>query len=123
MSENHASYSVAGNDTVSLDEIRSWSSIRLFHDPAYTAPEPAQVKALLQYAGFTQVEAAKLIGVNFDEKKGGSNVIRRYIAERSNKNHRQIPYASWRLLLLYAGIVSIESGIHPVATKRILHAH
>jgi hypothetical protein len=80
-----------------------------YNHPDYVAPGPEEVAALIELAGFSQNQTAKLAGVKYDPLKG-SSTVRKWKAKRDRKEYRQIPYSAWRLLLLYAGVVTIDDG-------------
>lgn len=77
-----------------------------FADPEYEPPTPEEVDGLIKIAGWSQNDVAKLVGVSFDPKKG-SITIRRWRMPSTAREHREIPYSAWRLMLLHAGIVGI----------------
>ncbi len=62
----------------------------------WVPPSTDEVRALLKLANLTGGEAAKIIGVT-------GRTIRRYVG-----GEKQIHYAEWRLLLLYAKLVEPE---------------
>lgn len=79
----------------------------------WESPTPDEVRELIVYAGqvtgkdkLTGSEVARLTGI-----KDG-RTIRKWTAPREAKNHTPIPYAAWRLLLLYAGLVDLEPIDH-----------
>lgn len=64
--------------------------------PEYKPPTADEVQALMNYAGWTPEDVERLIGVLCDPAaEVGSGVP-------------MLPYAAWRLLLLVAGVVTIE---------------
>lgn len=75
----------------------------------YEPPPPKVIRALRNLAGWSQNDVAKLVGVGFNPKKG-STTIRKWETDPANSEHRTIPYAAWRLMLLEAGIVRLENG-------------
>jgi len=77
-------------------------------DEGYIHPEPKDVATLINLAGWSQSDTAKLVGVSYSTEKG-SSTIRKWKSSNPNKEHRAIPYSAWRLMLLYAGVVEIES--------------
>lgn len=72
----------------------------------YQKPDAETVKALMEIMGWTQNQVAIMTGVNFTKEKG-SSTVRRW--KTLSKDHKQIPYSAWRLMLLVAGIVDIHS--------------
>ena len=108
MSESHAGYS----DTLpqTLDAFKNRNCARRYTDPAYRPPEPDEVNQLIILCGWSQNDAAKLVGVKWDPKKG-SSTIRKWKSDKAKKDHREIPYSAWRLLLIYAGVVDSGTGL------------
>ena len=71
--------------------------LRVFTDPAYRPPDKLDVRGALKACGLTGVKAGELLGVD-------GRTIRRYTG-----GERPLPYAMWRLLLIYAGYVNPPS--------------
>ncbi len=69
------------------------------HDPDYSAPSPKHIKAVVRYLGWSGTEVGRRLGV-------GSRNVRKWMQEK-DENRPAIPYASWQLLLIYAGIVDL----------------
>ncbi len=109
MSEKRNIYKVRGRPS-SLDAFKNLPCALPFWHQDYIPPEPGEVAALTELAGWSQNEAAKLVGVKFDPRKG-STTIRKWKTEKGSKEHRDIPYSAWRLMLLYAGVVGLKDGI------------
>lgn len=79
------------------------------YSQGWESPTPDEVRALIEYAGqvtgknkLTGSEVARLAGIR------DARTIRKWTAPQDAKNHTPIPYAAWRLLLLYAGLVELE---------------
>jgi hypothetical protein len=104
MSEEKAVYNVGA--MITLNDLKQLPSARLFSDPGYIGPTPGEVDALIKAAGWSQNEAAKIVGVTFNPAKG-SQTIRKWRAPFTSPEYREIPYSAWRLMLLHAGVVSI----------------
>lgn len=105
MSEDIPEYKVGSDSTMTLKQIAKLNCARQFADPRYEPPTPDQVDALIKAAGWSQTQAAKIVGVNFDPDKG-SPTIRRWRAPVTSSEHRDIPYSAWRLMLITAGVLS-----------------
>jgi hypothetical protein len=106
MSENRAVYNVGKVKPSSLDAFKNRPCALPFDHPDYQPPEPYEVAALTELVGWSQVRTANLVGVKSDPKKG-STTVRKWKTEHGDER-RQIPYAAWRLMLLYAGIVQVD---------------
>jgi hypothetical protein len=100
-----------------LDAFRNRPCSLPFWDPGYKPPEPEEVDALIKAAGWSQRIAAAVAGVDFSEK--GSTTIRKWRTARAKSEHRQIPYSAWRLMLLHAGVVTVEDGILALQENRV----
>ncbi|QSB03819.1 hypothetical protein JWZ98_22815 (plasmid) [Methylomonas sp. EFPC1] len=103
-------YDVGGSLPVSLDVFRNRPCALPFGHAAYISPTPHEVDRLIKLAGWSQSAVARLVGVTYNPKKG-SSTIRKWRADRDKDDYREIPYSAWRLMLLYAGVVSIEDGL------------
>jgi len=88
-----------------------------FTDENYLPPEPAMVGQLINLAGWSQNDAAKLVGVSWNPKKG-SSTIRKWKSAKGEKEHRPIPYSAWRLLLIYAGVVTARDGLKSIMKNK-----
>lgn len=80
------------------------------YDNGYLPPTPEEVAQLIRLAGWSQNDAAKIVGVKWDPKKG-SSTIRKWKSDKAKQDHREIPYSAWRLMLLTAGVVSLPDRI------------
>jgi hypothetical protein len=105
MSEKKATYKVGDGPT--LDDLRDLPCALPFADTGYKHPTPAQVDALIKAAGWSQNDAAKIVGVNFNPTKG-STTIRKWRTASRYEESRAIPYSAWRLMLIAAGVVKEE---------------
>lgn len=92
-------------EIISLEQMKSLPSALPYCHPDYKSPTPQEVDAVIRLAGLSQRKAALLVGVRNTEK--GSPTIRRWKAPKESDQHREIPYAAWRLLLEYSGISTV----------------
>lgn len=81
-----------------------------FNHVDYAPPTPGEVDALIKLVGWSQTDTAKLVGVTYNPLKG-SSTVRKWRAPVASKDHRDMPYSAWRLLLVYAGVVSVDEGL------------
>jgi len=117
MSENIAAYQVGKKPLPeTLEAFRNHPSALLSTDPNFRLPTPEEIKRLRQLAGWSQVQAAKLVGVAFDPKKGSTS-IRRWERAEDKPDHRLISYAAWRLMLIYASVVTVDQGLVDVGAN------
>lgn len=118
MSETRGTYGPAGI-AQTIDAFQNRPCALPAWDPGYKPPEPEEVDALIKVAGWSQRKAAMIVGVDYNEK--GSTAIRKWRTPRlkpngqPNTEHRQIPYSAWRLMLEYAGVVTVEDGLRELA--------
>lgn len=110
MSQSLPVYAVKKGAPASLAVFKGRRCARPYSDPSYSLPSPVEVDALIKLMGWSQSDVAKLLGVTYNPKKG-SSTVRKWRADPSSKDYRQIPYSAWRLLLLYAGVVSLDDGL------------
>lgn len=103
-------YDVGGSLPKSFDAFRNRPCALPFSLAAYMPPTPEEVARLIELAGWSQSVTAKLVGVNYNPKKG-SSTVRKWRASVEKDDYREIPYSAWRLMLLYAGVVSIDDGL------------
>lgn len=103
-------YDVGGSLPISLEAFRNRPCALPFSHAAYVPPTPEEVNRLIKLVGWSQSVTAKLVGVNYVPKKG-SSTIRKWQASVEKDDYREIPYSAWRLMLLYAGVVSIDDGL------------
>lgn len=105
--ENSPNYSVANTPDINKEDIGAEllqsPSIKLFSDPLYRAPTSNEVIKVANYLGLSQRKLANLVGVHSNDK--GSSTIRKWKAPEDKTEHRPIPYAAWRLMLIEAGLV------------------
>lgn len=109
MSEERSTYRV-NSTPANLDAFRNRPCTLLCSDPDYVPPEPEEVDALIKLSGWSQNDTAKLVGVNYNPKKG-SPTVRRWRANKASESYREIPYAAWRLMLFYAGVVTVKEDL------------
>lgn len=102
MSTEQTKYTLR-NTPDTLDEFAQNTCCLLHIDPNYSKPTPDDIKSLRSLMSWSQNDIAKMLGVNFKPDKG-STTVRKWCTPEHSNEHRDIPYASWRLLLIYAGI-------------------
>ncbi|MFK5880119.1 MAG: hypothetical protein QM478_11580 [Flavobacteriaceae bacterium] len=103
MSEQRAEYKIEGTKTLTWFKDQNFSLE--FSDPEYIHPTFQDVRELRNFAGWSQSKMASIVGVSYRPGKGAT-AIRKWCSDPSvSKEARKIPYASWRLLLITAGIV------------------
>lgn len=110
MSEQRAMYNTG--TTISPQDLATRPCCLPYADPGYRPPTPEEVSALIKGMGWSQNDAAKICGANYNPDKG-STTVRRWQTPASAADSREIPYAAWRLLLINAGLVR-EGGQYQV---------
>jgi len=94
MLKNHTHAEVQPN----LERIKSSASLLEFADNRYTPPSPDEIKQVIDYVGLSSLQLGKELGI-----KDGRTV------RRWKSGDAKMPYAAWRLLLVKAGLVQIET--------------
>ena len=79
---------------------------RVSTDEEYDMPEGKDLRFLRKIFELTQVDVAKILGVQWNSK--GSSTVSKWEVERNKFDHRQIPYSAWRLLLITLNVVAVE---------------
>ncbi len=104
------------DEVFSLEDLKGLNCLLPSFHPNFEHPTARQVNCVVSCLGLSQRQAAKLLGVVYNDK--GSPTIRRWKTDESFNEHRKIPYASWRLLIEYAGLASTEETLE-VAKKHL----
>lgn len=109
MTDTHAGY---GSNALpqTLQAFKNRPCAMPFTNDSYVPPEPEEVAQLIHLAGWSQNTAAKIVGVKWSTDKG-SSTIRKWKSDKAKKDHREIPYSAWRLMLLYAGVVVVDEEV------------
>lgn len=94
MSETKEPYFVSGQQ-VDPNE----NTLLLYTDICYEPPSVTDLRSVIRKLGLSGSEVASRVGVSPDN-------VRKWQATRDSPNHKQIPYAAWRLLLIEAGLVA-----------------
>lgn len=113
MSEIKKAYNTGGNVPLTIEAFKNHPSALPFSQ-GYQEPGPEIVEALIALAGWSQNQVAMITGVSYNPKKG-SPTVRRW--KTTSGEHKQIPYANWRLMLLAAGVVKIQSDVDCALTQ------
>ncbi len=103
MSEEIKNYEYNRKD---LKNIRS-GTLRSYADN-WERPTPDEIRLLFEIGG-EKLGKPKLTGSQVGNITGSdARSVRRWTAKEGSKGHKYIPYAAWRLLLIYVGIVKPE---------------
>ena len=104
MSEQAASYNVTYKNKQDFKRAIKSEIVRLGKTLGtdYSGPEPSLIRALFEYSGWTQAYGANVLRVDV-------STLRRWTANREQRQSREIPYCAWSLLLLLSGHASVES--------------
>lgn len=108
MSEQQPIYAASSRTPTTLEGFKNLPCTKPFGE--WIPPEPEQVKALIELSGLNRRQWAALLGITYSEKHG-STTIRKWCMLKTAKDYREIPYSTWRLMLIYAGVVCHESDI------------
>ena len=109
MTEARANYEVSNQVGFTLPSLAKRDCARPFADPKYCPPTPEEVSGLIVLAGWSPKKTALLAGGACTDK--GAPAIRKWKQPAGSREHREIPYAAWRLMLLHAGVVEFEKDI------------
>lgn len=110
MSEQKPIYNLGNGLPSALDGFKNRPCALPFSNENFTQPTPEEVARLIELAGWSQNDTARLTGVSWNPKKG-SSTVRRWKAPEGKPDSREIPYSSWRLLLLYSGVVDVNGDL------------
>lgn len=102
--EDRANYAGVGIPQT-IEAFRNRRCSLLFADFNYEPPTPEEVKALIAVAEWSQTQVSEIVGVSHNAK--GSTTIRKWRSPIESPEHRKIPYAAWRLMLIHAGVVTL----------------
>jgi len=117
MTEQAAIYQKNNDVPLSLDGFKGLPCALPVTDERYLPPTPEQVAQLINLAGWSQNDAAKLVGVSWDTKRG-SSTIRKWKSAKGEKEHRPIPYSAWRLMLVLADVVSTRASLAAILKNK-----
>jgi len=117
MSEEKATYHTGSVLPTSLDAFHQYPCALPYTDEGYQPPGPGEVAQLIKLTGWSQNDAAKIVGVTWNAKKGAST-IRKWKTDMSKDNYRPIPYAAWRLMLLCAGVVTVDESLNGIGVHK-----
>lgn len=78
------------------------ATLYVYTDPAFQIPTPEDVRAVIGILNLTADQVAGIVGVR------SGRAVRRWLAPVTSKTHAQIDYATWRLLILEAGLVRLR---------------
>ncbi|AIY44219.1 hypothetical protein LT85_p040 (plasmid) [Collimonas arenae] len=94
MSETRAQYLVSG-----LPEDPNKYALLKYTDPDFCEPTLQDIRCVIRKLGeLTGSEIAGRAGVD-------SRVVRKWLSPPESPNHKHMPYAVWRLLLIEANLV------------------
>lgn len=100
MSEQRAAYRInyADRRAASRATAREAKQLASTEPGQYSAPEPELIRALIEQQGWTQIEVADTLRVNV-------STVRRWCADRAQRQFAEIPYTAWWMLLYRAGVM------------------
>lgn len=89
--------------SVSLQEFKQRACLRTSWDPLYVAPGYDDLVDLMSLMEWREKDVAHYTGVRW-VRDGGSITVRKW--RGTGGKGSTIPYSSWRLLLIYAGLAT-----------------
>jgi len=109
MQDEYINYGSAEKNVLpqTLEAFRNRACALPFSNANYKPPTSEEVSQLIKLAGWSQKVCAKITGVVYNDK--GSSTVRRW-KTLSIKDHRDINYSAWRLLLLHCHVVSLDAA-------------
>jgi len=119
MKDTHAKYDTGNPLPMTLDAFSKRDCARPFTDKDYRPPTPEEVAQLIKLANWSQNDAAKIVGVSWHPKHG-SSTIRKWKSQKGAEEHREIPYSAWRMMLLHAGVVSVDDAMKGIGSYKNL---
>lgn len=116
MTEQRAGYATGAGKPPSSAVFRRRSCCRPYAAQGFEPPTAQDFRDLVALTGWSQATLARLVGVGYSEKSG-STTIRKWKTDAGGKEARGIPYAAWRVLLLAAGIGTIDDDREEVGIE------
>ena len=110
MSEQVAIYQTGNPEIKDLGAFKNRACVKQYFEEGYQAPEPEEVKALFTLSGINKKDWAALLGVTYNEKRG-STTLRKWAMRKEASDYRQVPYSTWRLMLIYSGVVDAKNDV------------
>ena len=104
MSENTVLYGGQGSP-LTIEAFKNRPCGLGIEHPDFIQPTPQEIRALRKLMGFSQVQLAKLTGVSWNTK--GASSVRKW-ETLEGKESKPISIARWQLMLIKAGIVTVE---------------
>jgi hypothetical protein len=108
MSENTPTYGAPERVPKAIAAFKNLPCAKPFSE--WTPPEPEQVKALIELSGMNRRHWADLLGISYSDKHG-STTIRKWCMNKDAKDYREIPFSTWRLMLIYAGVIDPKHDV------------
>jgi len=115
--ETRTEYSVGNVPPKSIEAFYNRRCALPFNHPDYQKPSPEEVDALIKIMGWSQRQVANLVGIACNDR--GSSTVRKWKTKADLDDYRPIPYSAWRLLLIYAGVVTADSGLDAIDKSRL----
>lgn len=106
MTEKRASYSSSNAPIQTIEALKNRPCSLHWTDPNYVPPTPEDITALQNIMGWKAREMGAITGSTFTEK--GCNTVRRWKLPEGHRDHQKIHWSSWRMLLMVAGVVSVD---------------
>lgn len=116
MTEKRPGYATGAGKPPSAAEFRRRPCCRPYSAPNFEPPSAEDFRDLVALTGWSQGTLAHLVGVGYSEKNG-STTIRKWKTPAGGKEARGIPYAAWRLLLVAAGLATIDDDREAVGIE------
>ncbi len=107
MSQTRPSY--CGSVAITIEAFRNRPCTLVKTDPEYIPPTPEEVRSLRNLLGFPQARLGHFLGKSINLK--GCKAVRRWETNVENKEYNPIDYYAWQMMLLAAGVITIQSRV------------
>jgi len=93
-----------------LDYFKGKCSLLPFNDPQFKHPTRGEVSALIKLMNWSHKDLRNLLGVAFSERSNSSSTVTSW-QQGEKSEASKIKYDSWRLILLMAGLVTLDEQL------------
>ncbi len=90
-----------------IDDFRKLESVQAFAGSDYRPPSRGEVRALVALLGWGHFDAHLHLGISFHKSKRVSSTLSEWTRGDQAEASR-IPYSAWAMMLLFAGIVTVD---------------
>ena len=98
------------NRLATLADIKKLKSILVKGDKGWESPKPDDLRKLREYKKWSRIDVADILGLakSYDFNRVlKCSTLEKWETPIEKVSNRRIPYSSWRLLLIHAGVVTV----------------